>query len=75
MGVAPAKIIFMVILSAEVALVSSPNIIIVTLKSKKKCKENFVILQSIGIIAIKEGQSSIPADILVDIYNSANGLN
>ena len=30
MGVAPAKIIFMIILSFEVALVSSPNIIIVT---------------------------------------------
>jgi len=35
MGVAPAKIIFVVILSFEVALVSSPNIIIVTLKSKQ----------------------------------------
>ena len=34
-----------------------------------KCKEKFVILQSIGIIAIKvvkQGQSSTPADILVD---------
>ena len=35
MGVAPTKIIFMIILSVEVALVSSPNIIIVTLKSKQ----------------------------------------
>ena len=34
MGVAPAKIIFVVIVLFEVALVSSPNIIIVTLKSK-----------------------------------------
>ena len=34
MGVVPAKIIFMVILSAEVALVSSPNIIIVTIEIK-----------------------------------------
>ena len=46
-----------------------------------KYKEKFVILQSIGIIAIKvvkQGQSSTPADMLVDIfnpYNSANGLN
>ena len=31
-GVAPAKIIFMVILSFEVAFVSSPNIIIVAKK-------------------------------------------
>ena len=35
MGMVPAKIIFMVILSFEVALVSSPNIIIVTKKSKQ----------------------------------------
>jgi len=34
MGVAPAKILFMV-LSSEVVLVSSPNIIIVTKKSKQ----------------------------------------
>ena len=34
-----------------------------------KYKENFVILRSIGIIVIKssdQGQSSTPADILVD---------
>ena len=78
MGVAPAEIIFVVILSFEVALVSSPNIIIVTLKSKQT---NFLILQSIGIISIKsseKSQSSTPADILVDIvnpYDSSNGLN
>jgi len=36
MGVAPTKIIFMVILSFEVALVSSPNIIIVTKKVNKQ---------------------------------------
>ena len=36
MGVGPAKIIFVVILSFEVALVSSPNIIIVTKKEKKQ---------------------------------------
>jgi len=35
MGVAPAKIIFTVIPSFEVALVSSPNIMIVTKKSKQ----------------------------------------
>jgi len=35
MGVAPTKIIFMVILSSEVALVSSPNITIVIKKSKQ----------------------------------------
>ena len=35
LGVAPVKIMFMVILSSEVALVSSPNIIIVTIKSKQ----------------------------------------
>ena len=37
-----------------------------------KCKEKFVILKSIGIIAIKvvkQGQSSTPADIPVDIFN------
>jgi len=35
MGVVPAKIIFMIILSSEVALVSSPNRIIITKKSKQ----------------------------------------
>jgi len=35
MGVAPAKIIFMVILYFEVALVSSSNIIIVAKKGKQ----------------------------------------
>jgi len=35
MGVAPVKIISVVILSFEVALVSSPNIIIVTKKRKQ----------------------------------------
>jgi len=35
-GAAPAKIIFMVILSFEVVLVSSPNIIIVSLKANKQ---------------------------------------
>ena len=35
MGVVPVKIIFMVILSFEVALVNSPNIIIATKKSKQ----------------------------------------
>ena len=36
MGVAPAKIIYVVILSFEVALVSSPNIIIVLKKVNKQ---------------------------------------
>jgi len=45
--------------------------------NKNKSKEKFVILQSIGIIAIKvakHGQSSTPVDILVDnlIYNSVH---
>ena len=50
-------------------------------KKSKKCKEKFVILQYIWIIAIKSseaGQSSTPADIPVGIfntYNSANELN
>jgi len=35
MGVVPAKIIFMVILSFEVVFVISPNIIIVTKKRKQ----------------------------------------
>ena len=49
MGVAPGKIIFMVILSFEVALVSSPNIIIVTKnKLTNKCKENFVFFFTIN---------------------------
>ena len=48
------------------------NIIIVTKKiNKHKYKEKFVILQSIGIIAVlkveEQGQSSTPADTLVDI--------
>ena len=46
-------------------------------KLANKCKEKFVILQSIGIIVVKQGQSSTPADILVDIinpYNSATGI-
>jgi len=41
-----------VILSFEVALVNSPNTCII-IKLEKKCKEKFVILQSIGIIASK----------------------
>ena len=60
MGVAPAKIIYVVILSFEVALVtlvSSPNIIIVTKKVNNKYKEKFVILKSIGIIAIKSSET------------------
>ena len=36
MGVAPTKIMFVVILSFEVALVGSPNILIV---AKKVCKQ------------------------------------
>jgi len=36
MGVAPTKIVFATILSFEVALVNSPNIIIVTKKSKQQ---------------------------------------
>jgi len=36
MGMAPMKIIFMVILPFEVALVSSPNIIIVAKKVNKQ---------------------------------------
>ena len=43
MGVAPAKIIFVIILSFEVALVSSSNIIIVTKKSKQGKICNFAI--------------------------------
>ena len=38
MGVAPTKIIFVVILSFEVVLVSSPNIIIVTKKVNKQVR-------------------------------------
>jgi len=58
MGATPTKITFMVILFFEVALVSSPNIIIVTKKSyQNKCKEKFVILQSIGIMAIKSSET------------------
>ena len=70
MGVAPAKIIFMVILSFEVALVSSPNVVIVTKKVNKYKEGNFVILQSIGFVAIKscETRSSTPADIPVNIF-------
>jgi len=66
MGVAPENIIFAVILSFKVALLSSPNI------QKKvktnKCKEKFVILQSIGIKVMKQGQSSTPTDIPVGIF-------
>ena len=45
-------------------------------KVNKQYKEKFVILQSLGIIIIKEGQSSTPADN----YSSSghfnpNGLN
>jgi len=57
MGVELTKIIFMVILSFEVALVSSPNIIIVTLKCKQTSVGKFVILQSIRIIAIKSSET------------------
>ena len=43
-----------------------------------KCKEKFVILKSIGIIAIKvvkQGQSSTPADIPVDILIPNHSAN
>ena len=70
MGVVPVKIIFMVILSFEVALVNSPNIIIATKKSKQtSVRKKLVIKQSIGIIIVKQGQSSIPADFPVYIFN------
>ena len=36
-------------------------------KNTKKYKENFVILQSIGIIVIKSKETPTPADILVGI--------
>jgi len=78
MGVAPAKMIFMVNLSFEVALVSSPISQLLQKKETNKCKEKFVILQSIGIIPKKNSQSSMPADIPGDIFNPfnlANGLN
>ena len=51
-GVAPAKIIFMVILSFEVVLVSSPNIIIATKKSKQTSVTALVSLLFIAIIPI-----------------------
>ena len=57
MGVAPAKIIFVVILLVEVALVSSLNIIIVTKNLNKQVYGKFVILQSLGIIAIKSSET------------------
>jgi len=57
MDVVPAKIIFMIVLSFEVTLVSSPNILIVTKKVNKQVKGKFVILQSIGIIAIKSSKT------------------
>jgi len=56
-GYDTVKIIFVVILSFEVVLVNSPNITIVAKKVNKKCKEKFVILQSIGIIAIKSSET------------------
>jgi len=48
------------------------NFILKHNKQIYKCKEKIVILQSIGIITIKvvkQGQSSTPADILVDSVN------
>ena len=76
MGVAPTKIISVVILSFEmmpVTLVNSPNIIIVTKKVTNKFNEKYVILKSIGIIAIKSSETRsviytcryIPVDILI----------
>ena len=57
MGVAPTKIIFVVILSFEVALVTSQILKSLLKKETNKCKEKFVILQSIGIIAIKSSET------------------
>ena len=56
MGVAPKKIIFMVILYFEVALVSS-HYNCYQKKVNKQVLENFGILQSIGIIAIKSRET------------------
>jgi len=58
MGVAPVKIIFVVILSFAVVLVSSPNIIIVTKEGEQaNVRKKFVILQSIQIIVIKSSET------------------
>ena len=50
MGVAPAKVIFMVILSFEAAPMSSLIFIIFNKKGNKQIQRKIVILQSIGII-------------------------
>ena len=68
MGVAPTKIMFEVIFSLKREL-------IVAKKLTNKYKEKFVILQSIGIIVIKSRetrQSSTPAHVLADDFNSDN---
>ena len=78
MGVAPAKIISVVIVSFEVALVSSPNIYYNCYFKKltNKCKEKIVILKSIGIIEISHLHLQIfQWTCLAYPYNSANGLN
>jgi len=78
MGVVPAKIIFEVIVSFEVALVSSPNIIIVAKKSKQRSVRNkLVILQLIGIIKIKRSviYTCRYSSEHFNPYNSAYGLN
>jgi len=55
MGMAPAKIMLMVILFFEAAI--SPNTIIVTLKVNKQVYGKIVILQSIGIIVIESRET------------------
>ena len=72
----------MVILSFEVALVSSLNIIIVAKKSKQtSVRKFFVIIQSIGIIAIRSSETRAVIYTCryssghFNSYNSANGLN
>ena len=55
-GCGTRKKIFVLILSFEVALVNSPNIIIVT--TKKVNRQVYGKIQSIGIIAIKSSETS-----------------
>ena len=59
MGVAPTKIIFVVFLSFEVALVSSPNIIIVTKKSEQTSVKKIVIFTINRDLAIKNSETRV----------------
>ena len=81
MDMASTKIIFAVIFSFKVAFVNSLILLLLPIKQTNKYKEKFVILQSIGILVIKNRETRAVIYTCryssghFNPYNSAKGLN